>query len=62
MKFFRFDREVRREISAFNSMNVGISPIIKNEGYTSVGCIHFDREGVVGMHPATMSQLFQKAG
>jgi quercetin dioxygenase-like cupin family protein len=39
-------------------MNVGISPIIKNEGYTSVGCIHFDSEGVVGMHPATMPQLF----
>jgi quercetin dioxygenase-like cupin family protein len=58
MKFFRFDRDVRREISTFNSMNVGISPIIKNEGYTSVGCIHFDREGVVGMHPATMPQLF----
>ncbi|EKN71540.1 hypothetical protein BABA_00860 [Neobacillus bataviensis LMG 21833] len=58
MKFFRFDRDVRREITAFNSLNVGITPIIKNEGRTSVGCMYFDQNSVVGMHPATVPQLF----
>jgi quercetin dioxygenase-like cupin family protein len=58
LKFFRFDREVRRVISAFNSYNVGITPIIKNEGYTSVGCMHFDKESILGMHAATGPQLF----
>lgn len=58
MKFFRFGRDVRREITAFNSLNVGITPIIKNEGPISVGCMYFDKDSVVGMHPATVPQLF----
>ncbi|AZU60239.1 cupin domain-containing protein [Neobacillus mesonae] len=58
MKFFHFGREVRREITAFNSINVGITPIVKKEAPSSVGCMYLDEESVVGMHPATVPQLF----
>lgn len=58
MKFFYFGYEVRRKITAFNSFNVGITPIVKNDGPQSVGCMYLDANGVVGMHPATVRQLF----
>lgn len=58
MQFYRFDREMRRDIQAFDSKNVGITPIIRKEGFTSAGCMHFDAGSVLGMHEAVGPQLF----
>lgn len=58
MEFYRFDKEVRRDVQAFDSKNVGITPIIREDGYTSAGCMHFDVDSVLGMHEATCPQLF----
>ncbi|RDI38462.1 cupin [Falsibacillus pallidus] len=58
MKFFRFDEEVKRSITAFNSRNVGISPIMKSAAPSQIGCMHFSGDSVLGMHPATCPQLF----
>lgn len=57
MRFYRFDASVRREVEKFESKNVGITPIQRTEGPLSIGCLHYDSESVLGMHPATLPQL-----
>ncbi|WP_433746867.1 hypothetical protein [Falsibacillus pallidus] len=58
MKFYRFDEEVKRSITAFNSRSVGISPVVKSSTPSQIGCMHFSADSVLGMHPATCPQLF----
>ncbi|PLR99222.1 cupin domain-containing protein [Bacillus sp. T33-2] len=57
MKFYRFGKEVRKEITIFNSVGAGITPIIRNEDPMQVGCMHYDPEAVLGMHVAPCPQL-----
>lgn len=60
MKLFSFNKEVGRNIPAFNSKNFIISKIIRlsGEGDTHVNCMHIGPEGVVGYHQAPIAQLF----
>ncbi|MGE5701390.1 MAG: cupin domain-containing protein [Clostridia bacterium] len=58
MQFFRFDSEVMRTITQFDSRQVGYSPILHSEEPIHVGCLHFAPGSLVGFHPAVGNQLF----
>lgn len=56
MEFYRFAKEVGKNISHFNS-NFIISRIVKTEKPTRIGCIHLEANGIVGFHQAVIPQL-----
>ncbi|MEX2105242.1 MAG: cupin [Bacilli bacterium] len=58
MKIFRFDKEVGKNIPAFNSSNFIMTRIGHFTDEAHIGCMHIGEEGVVGYHQAKMSQLF----
>lgn len=58
MKFFTFDSKYKRAINQFNSQNVGVTLILREETPMQIGCMHFSKDSVLGMHPATCPQLF----
>ncbi|MGD8189944.1 cupin [Brevibacillus ginsengisoli] len=57
MELFRFDREVGREIKAFNSTNFIMSRIGHLEE-VHLGLMHIGENGVVGYHQAVTPQMF----
>lgn len=57
MRFFRFDREVARPVTRFDSQNAFIARGVRTTGFTQVGCIYLEPGGVVGYHQATSDQL-----
>ncbi|WP_221563717.1 cupin domain-containing protein [Alkalihalobacillus sp. TS-13] len=58
MKFYQFNPTQAKVIDRFSSSGVRISPFIRQEGFQQTACIHFEKEGCLGMHPATVNQLF----
>ncbi|WP_249596605.1 cupin [Peribacillus frigoritolerans] len=56
MEFYRFDKEVGKNISHFNS-NFIMSRIVKTEKPTQIGCMHLEANGIVGFHQAVIPQL-----
>jgi quercetin dioxygenase-like cupin family protein len=58
MKFFRFGPQVGRPITAFDSVNVVITPIQRAPGQVQIGCFHIGSQGRVGYHQAVGPQLF----
>ncbi|MBP3041437.1 cupin [Bacillaceae bacterium Marseille-Q3522] len=57
MKIFRFDQAVGKPIKAFGS-SFDMSRIGVYSGEIHIGCMHFDKNGLVGRHKATTNQLF----
>lgn len=58
MRIYRFDRDVARPITQFDSEGVAIGRVDRVEGAFQVGCFHVEPGGVVGFHMATLPQLF----
>ena len=58
LQLFRFDQSTKRNIHKFGSVNTGISPILKSVHPLQMGCMYFDENSILGMHPATCPQLF----
>ncbi|ANE45879.1 hypothetical protein SY83_05675 [Paenibacillus swuensis] len=58
MKIFRFDSEVGKQITAFGSINLSMSKIIRSDGEFHIGCMHLAPSAVVGGHVAPSNQLF----
>ncbi|MNV96117.1 hypothetical protein D3C71_1910830 [compost metagenome] len=58
MRIFNFDKEAGREITNFNSIQVNFSKIALHNNPVHIGCFLIGAEGVVGLHPAAIHQLF----
>ena len=58
MKLFRFDPDVGHNIERFGSRQATLSPLGQVEGKITVACFYLRAGGVIGYHPAAMSQLF----
>ncbi|WP_294741944.1 cupin [uncultured Exiguobacterium sp.] len=56
MQIYQFKKEVGKEITKFDS-NFVMSRIMQTEKVTYIGCIHLDKDGVVGYHQAVVPQL-----
>ncbi|EZP78862.1 hypothetical protein H839_03301 [Parageobacillus genomosp. 1] len=56
MEFYRFDKEVGKHISKFNS-NFIMSRIIKTNMPAHLGCIYLEPNGIIGYHRAVVPQL-----
>lgn len=56
MEFYKFDKDVGINITQFNS-NFILSRILKTEKVTHIGCMHLERNGIVGFHQAVVPQL-----
>ncbi len=58
MKLYQFGPQVGRPITAFDSVNVTISPIQRASGQIQIGCFYIGPQGRVGYHQAVGPQLF----
>ncbi len=58
MKLYQFGPQVGRPITAFDSVNVVITPIQRAPGQVQIGCMHIGPQGRVGYHQAVGPQLF----
>lgn len=58
MRIIKFGPEVGREIKAFGSEGLVISPVLRAKGAAQVGCMHIAPGGHVGRHEATEPQVF----
>jgi quercetin dioxygenase-like cupin family protein len=58
MRLFRFDADMGKVISAYESTGLIISPIARPSGLVQLGCMHLAPGGSVGYHQATIPQLF----
>ena len=58
MKFYQFGSQVGRPITAFDSVNVVITPIQRALREVQIGCLHIEPQGRVGYHQAVGPQLF----
>lgn len=58
MKLFRCDRASGRPVTQFESRNAHVVSLARTEGFMSVVRMEIGKDGVVGYHPATISQLF----
>lgn len=58
MRIFSFDAATARPLTAFGSAHASISPIARPGGFVQLVCMRLEAGGVVGMHPATIPQLF----
>jgi quercetin dioxygenase-like cupin family protein len=56
MEFFRFDKEVGRNITKFDSDFV-MSRIINTDKPVHIGCMHIEANGCIGYHQAVTPQL-----
>ncbi|WP_280771602.1 cupin [Salipaludibacillus daqingensis] len=56
MKFYKFDKEIGKEVTHFDS-NFIMSQIVKTEKTAQIGCMHLEANGVIGFHKAVVSQL-----
>ncbi|NBI29637.1 cupin domain-containing protein [Chengkuizengella marina] len=57
MKMFSFDKEVGKEITAFDSKNITMSRILHSKETHHIGCMFIGSDGVVGHHQAVGAQL-----
>ncbi|MCA0988458.1 cupin domain-containing protein [Guptibacillus algicola] len=62
MKRYRFDKEVGKDITKFDSKNVLISPITRlmeeSIDVMQIACMHLERDGLIGGHEAVVPQMF----
>lgn len=56
MEFYRFDKEVGKRISKYNSDFI-MSRIIQTEKAAHIGCMHLEANGVIGYHQAVVPQI-----
>ncbi|UKS57325.1 cupin [Exiguobacterium acetylicum] len=56
MQIYQFKKEVGKKITKFDS-NFVMSQIMQTEKVTHIGCIHLEKDGVVGYHQAVVPQL-----
>ncbi|WP_053365661.1 cupin domain-containing protein [Bacillus sp. FJAT-27245] len=56
MGFYNFNKDHGKKISKFNSDFI-MSRIIQTNKETNIGCMHLDKNGIVGYHQAVVSQL-----
>lgn len=56
MKIYRFDEEVGKQITAFQSKFI-MSTVLQSNGSLHVGCMHLPKNGIVGYHEAVTDQL-----
>jgi quercetin dioxygenase-like cupin family protein len=56
MEFYRFDKEIGRRITKFNSDFI-MSRIIQTEKVTHIGCMHLEANGIIGYHQAVVPQI-----
>ncbi|MFE1245280.1 cupin [Fictibacillus sp. NPDC058756] len=57
MKIFNFSKEVGKHITKFDSDFV-MSRIILTDKSANIGCMHLDKDGIIGYHQAVVPQLF----
>src|SRR5690625_7893919 len=56
MKNYSFQKEVGRKVTKFNSDFI-MSRITQTKGKAQIGCMHLDKNGVIGYHQAVVPQL-----
>lgn len=56
MKIYTFKKNCGKKIEKFNS-NFIMSRIIQTDKRANIGCMHLDRNGVIGYHQAVVPQL-----
>lgn len=56
MEFYSFNKENGKQINQFNS-NFIMSRIIQTDEAAHIGCMHLDKNGLVGYHQAVVPQL-----
>lgn len=56
MEFYRFDNEVGKKITKFNSDFI-MSRIVISEKPVHIGCMYLEKNGIIGYHQATTKQL-----
>lgn len=56
MEFYTFNKESGKQINNFNSDFI-MSRIIQTDKATNIGCMHLDKNGIVGYHQAVVPQL-----
>lgn len=56
MKLYRFDNEIGKKVTHFNS-NFIMSRIIKTDKAAHINCMHLDVDGIIGFHKAVVPQL-----
>ncbi|WP_257347586.1 cupin domain-containing protein [Pseudalkalibacillus decolorationis] len=57
MKIYRFDQEVGKHITQFDSSFI-MSRVVAADEPAHIGCMHIKAEGIVGYHKAVSDQLF----
>lgn len=58
MRIYNFGRETGNEITAFNSSNLNMTRILDGTDEIHIGCMNIEANGIVGLHQATIPQLF----
>jgi len=56
MEFYKFSKDSGKRISKFNS-NFIMSRVIQTDKATNIGCMHLEKNGIVGYHQAVVPQL-----
>ncbi|MED1802926.1 cupin [Brevibacillus porteri] len=56
MELYRFDKEIGKRITKFNSDFI-MSRIIQTEKIAHIGCMHLEANGIIGYHQAVVPQL-----
>ncbi|WP_349238819.1 cupin [Niallia sp. Man26] len=56
MKFYKFDKDNGIKVSKFKSDFI-MSRIIQTNQVSNIGCMHLERNGIVGYHQAIVPQL-----
>lgn len=61
MEIYRFDKEVGKYITQFNSDFI-MTRVIKTQKVAQIGCMHLGVQGIVGFHQAVVPQLLLVVG
>ncbi|OPA77433.1 hypothetical protein BVG16_13320 [Paenibacillus selenitireducens] len=57
MKIFQFDRDVAREVTAYQSHNIAFTKVAQADDGIHMGCMFIGKQGVIGGHEAPVDQL-----
>jgi quercetin dioxygenase-like cupin family protein len=57
-KIFRFDKEISRPMSRYQSISILYSHITEIANPSNIGCMYIEPKGIVGIHQAPSRQLF----
>ncbi|USG64902.1 cupin [Brevibacillus ruminantium] len=56
MEIYRFDKEIGKKITKFDSDFI-MSRIVRTEKATHIGCMYLEANGIIGYHQAVSPQL-----